>query len=284
MRIIFVSGVSGAGKTVFIKALEDLGFYCVDNLPVPLLVEFIDLLRTKSKYKEIGIVVDIREKEFLDGFDNIVNEIKKFSSDISLQFVFLDARDEIVLRRYSETRRKHPIDIFDILKGLNEERYLLKPIKQISDFIIDTSDLTPHLLRKKAEEIVLGKLNKSRLNVKIISFGYKYGIPRDVDIIFDMRFIDNPYYVAEMKDKTGLDDEVKKFLESKQETLIFLEKLYDIITFMFENFIKQEKSFVTVGFGCTGGKHRSVFFAEKLYNFLKDKYHDILVVHRDINH
>jgi UPF0042 nucleotide-binding protein len=284
MRIIFVSGVSGAGKTVFIKALEDLGFYCVDNLPVPLLVEFIDLLRTKSKYKEIGIVVDIREKEFLDGFDNIVNEIKKFSSDISLQFVFLDARDEIVLRRYSETRRKHPIDIFDILKGLNEERYLLKPIKQISDFIIDTSDLTPHMLRKKAEEIVLGKLNKSRLNVKIISFGYKYGIPRDVDIIFDMRFIDNPYYVAEMKDKTGLDDEVKKFLESKQETLIFLEKLYDIITFMFENFIKQEKSFVTVGFGCTGGKHRSVFFAENLYNFLKDKYHDILVVHRDINH
>ena len=284
MRIIFVSGVSGAGKTVFIKALEDLGFYCVDNLPVPLLVEFIDLLRTKSKYKEIGIVVDIREKEFLDGFDNIVNEIKKFSSDIILQFIFLDARDEIVLRRYSETRRKHPIDIFDILKGLNEERYLLKPIKQISDFIIDTSDLTPHMLRKKAEEIVLGKLNKSRLNVKIISFGYKYGIPRDVDIIFDMRFIDNPYYVAEMKDKTGLDDEVKKFLESKQETLIFLEKLYDIITFMFENFIKQEKSFVTVGFGCTGGKHRSVFFAEKLYNFLKDKYHDILVVHRDINH
>jgi UPF0042 nucleotide-binding protein len=284
MRIIFVSGVSGAGKTVFIKALEDLGFYCVDNLPVPLLVEFIDLLRTKSKYKEIGIVVDIREKEFLDGFDNIVNEIKKFSSDISLQFVFLDARDEILLRRYSETRRKHPIDIFDILKGLNEERYLLKPIKQISDFIIDTSDLTPHMLRKKAEEIVLGKLNKSRLNVKIISFGYKYGIPRDVDIIFDMRFIDNPYYVAEMKDKTGLDDEVKKFLESKQETLIFLEKLYDIITFMFENFIKQEKSFVTVGFGCTGGKHRSVFFAENLYNFLKDKYHDILVVHRDINH
>ncbi len=285
MRIIFVSGVSGAGKTVFIKALEDLGFYCVDNLPVPLLGDFINLLRTKSKHKKIGVVVDIREKEFLDGFDDVANKIKKFSSDVSFQFVFLDARDEIVLRRYSETRRKHPVDIYDILKGLNEERYLLKPIKQIADFIIDTSDLTPHQLRKKAEEIVLGKLNKSsKLNVKIISFGYKYGIPIDLDIIFDMRFIDNPYYIPGLRDKTGLDDEVIKFLESKQETLIFLNKLYDIITFMFENFTKQEKSFVTIGFGCTGGKHRSVFFAEKLYNFLKDKYHDILIVHRDINH
>jgi len=284
MRIIFVSGVSGAGKTVFIKALEDLGYYCVDNLPVPLLGDFISLLRTKNKHREIGIVVDIREKEFLDDFDNMLSEIKKFSSDISFQFVFLDARDEIVLRRYSETRRKHPVDIYDILKGLDEERYLLKPIKQIADFLIDTSDLTPHQLRKKAEEIVLGKLDKSRLNVKILSFGYKYGIPIDVDIIFDMRFIDNPYYIPEMRDKTGLDDEVIRFLESRQETLIFLNKLYDIIIFMLENFVKQEKSFVTIGFGCTGGKHRSVFFAEKLYNFLKDMYHDILIVHRDINH
>jgi UPF0042 nucleotide-binding protein len=284
MRIIFVSGVSGAGKTVFIKALEDLGFYCVDNLPAPLLNNFVELLKDRKTFQDICVVIDIREKVFLEEIDKEISKIQKKNPDLNFQTVFLDSRDEIVLRRYSETRRKHPVDIYDIQKGIDEERYLLRSIRKNADFIIDTSELTPYQLRKKTEEIAFGKVSYSRLNIKILSFGYKFGIPRDVDMIFDVRFIDNPYYIPELKDKTGKDIEVIYFLKNLKQTSIFLDKVKDLLSFMFENFILQDKSIITVAFGCTGGRHRSVFFAEEIYNFFKDKYHDIMISHRDINH
>lgn len=284
MRIIFVSGVSGAGKTVFIKALEDLGFYCVDNLPVPLLVDFVNILKVRESFQDVCVVIDIREKVFLSEIDQAISNVKEKNVGLQVQIVFLDARDDILLRRYSETRRKHPVDIYDIQKGIDEERYLLRNIRKNADFIIDTSELSPYQLRKKAEEIAFGRVSRSRLSIKILSFGYKYGIPRDVDMIFDVRFVDNPYYIPTLKDKTGKDKDVMNFLKKLKETNIFLDKLKDLLTFMFENFIIQDKSIITVAFGCTGGRHRSVFFAEEIYNFFKEKYPDMVIVHRDINH
>ena len=284
MRIIFVSGVSGAGKTVFIKALEDLGFYCVDNLPVPLLGNFVNILKERKSFEDVCVVIDIREKVFLGEIDREIEKIKETNHDLNVQIVFLDARDEIVLRRYSETRRKHPIDIYDIQKGIDEERYLLRNIRKNADFIIDTSELSPHQLSKKVEEIAFGKISSSRLSIKILSFGYKFGIPRDVDMIFDVRFIDNPYYVPQLKDKKGTDKDVIDFLKNLKETNIFLDKIKDLLSFMFENFILQDKSIITIAFGCTGGRHRSVFFAEEIYSFFKNKYHDIVILHRDIYH
>lgn len=260
MRIIFVSGVSGAGKTVFIKALEDLGFYCVDNLPVPLLGNFVNILKERKSFEDVCVVIDIREKVFLGEIDREIEKIKETNHDLNVQIVFLDARDDIVLRRYSETRRKHPIDIYDIQKGIDEERYLLRNIRKNADFIIDTSELSPHQLSKKVEEIAFGKISSSRLSIKILSFGYKFGIPRDVDMIFDVRFIDNPYYVPQLKDKKGTDKDVIDFLKNLKETNIFLDKIKDLLSFMFENFILQDKSIITIAFGCTGGRHRSVFF------------------------
>ena len=284
MRIIFVSGVSGAGKTVFIKALEDLGFYCVDNLPVPLLGNFVNILKERKSFEDVCVVIDIREKVFLGEIDREIEKIKETNHDLNVQIVFLDARDEIVLRRYSETRRKHPIDIYDIQKGIDEERCLLRNIRKNADFIIDTSELSPHQLSKKVEEIAFGKISSSRLSIKILSFGYKFGIPRDVDMIFDVRFIDNPYYVPQLKDKKGTDKDVIDFLKNLKETNIFLDKIKDLLSFMFENFILQDKSIITIAFGCTGGRHRSVFFAEEIYSFFKNKYHDIVILHRDIYH
>lgn len=284
MRIIFVSGVSGAGKTVFIKALEDLGFYCVDNLPVPLLGNFVNILKERKSFEDVCVVIDIREKVFLGEIDREIEKIKETNHDLNVQIVFLDARDDIVLRRYSETRRKHPIDIYDIQKGIDEERYLLRNIRKNADFIIDTSELSPHQLSKKVEEIAFGKISSSRLSIKILSFGYKFGIPRDVDMIFDVRFIDNPYYVPQLKDKKGTDKDVIDFLKNLKETNIFLDKIKDLLSFMFENFILQDKSIITIAFGCTGGRHRSVFFAEEIYSFFKNKYHDIVILHRDIYH
>lgn len=284
MRIIFVSGVSGAGKTVFIKALEDLGFYYVDNLPVPLLGNFVNILKERKSFEDVCVVIDIREKVFLGEIDREIEKIKETNHDLNVQIVFLDARDDIVLRRYSETRRKHPIDIYDIQKGIDEERYLLRNIRKNADFIIDTSELSPHQLSKKVEEIAFGKISSSRLSIKILSFGYKFGIPRDVDMIFDVRFIDNPYYVPQLKDKKGTDKDVIDFLKNLKETNIFLDKIKDLLSFMFENFILQDKSIITIAFGCTGGRHRSVFFAEEIYSFFKNKYHDIVILHRDIYH
>ncbi len=284
MRIIFVSGLSGAGKTVFIKALEDLGFYCVDNLPVPLLNDFVKILKERNSFHNVCVVIDVREKVFLGEIDEEIARIRKANKDLNIQIVFLDARDDILLRRYSETRRKHPIDIYDIQKGIDEERYLLRKIRRNADFIIDTSDLSPHQLSKKVEEIAFGKISGSRLSIKILSFGYKFGIPKDVDIIFDVRFIENPYYNPLLKDKNGKEKDVIDFLKNLKETSIFLEKIKDLLSFMFENFILQDKSLVTIAFGCTGGRHRSVFFAEEIYSFFKDKYNDIVITHRDIYH
>ncbi len=282
MKIFLITGISGSGKTVFVKALEDLGFFCVDNLPVPLLDNFFSLIKKSKKYSKIAIVIDVREKFFLSQLENNINNISRKLGTDGLKIIFLDARDEVLIRRFSETRRKHPINSFDIQQSIDEERKLLKPLRDRADFIIDTSRFSNYDLRKKAELISEGFITKDRVQLKIISFGFKNGVPLEADNVFDVRFIPNPYYVPQLKDKLGTDLEVSEFIKKKKVTRQFIKMLKELLPFMIQHYDKEGKNFITIAFGCTGGRHRSVFFAEYFYDYLKKTYCNISVWHRDI--
>lgn len=281
MNIYLISGISGAGKTVFIKALEDIGFFCTDNLPIPLLGDFIGILKERKTYENIAVGIDIREKDFLSKIDSVIKNIKRLHKKPALKIVFLDARNDILLRRYSETRRKHPLDSHDIENSMEEERRHLKSLRDKADYVIDTSGFTLYELRKKAEEIIEGKTKKIRVTIKLISFGYKYGLPYDADIIFDMRFLPNPYYVPELKNKSGLEPETAKYIKGKKESVVFAKKAGELLNFMIDNFEKEGKNFISIAFGCTGGKHRSVYMADVFHKMLGKTYNEIFVEHRD---
>jgi len=281
MELFLISGVSGSGKTVFLKALEDLGYYCVDNLPIPLLINFLNLLKASNEFDKVSVVVDIREKSFLNQAKDVLYQLENLQL-VSLKIVFLDAKDEILERRYSETRRKHPIDVYNLEKSFEEERSMLSVIKQKANFIVDTSNYNNYELRKKAEELAFGKIKKSRVSIKITSFGYKYGLPNDVDIVFDMRFLSNPFYINELKNKTGKDFEVKKFIKSDPASAEFIKTARKMLLFMIENFEKQGKNFISIAFGCTGGRHRSVYMSELFYKIIRNKYPDTHIFHRDL--
>ncbi len=280
MKIFLITGLSGAGKTVFIKALEDIGYFCVDNLPVPLLKNFFDLLKKEKRYNKVAVVVDVREKFFLSKSNKFLTNI--FKKVPELQIIFLEARDEILIRRFNETRRKHPLDTFDIIDSIQEERRILKAFKDKAHYVVDTSNSNNYDLRRQAELIAEGKIEPQRIKLKIISFGFKYGMPIDADNIFDVRFIPNPYYVTELKEKKGTDREVKKFIEEKKVTKTFIKMLEKLLPFMIKNYDKEGKDFIVIAFGCTGGRHRSVYFAEYFYQFLNQSYKNISLYHRDL--
>ncbi len=281
MELFLISGVSGSGKTVFLKALEDVGYYCADNIPVPLLIDFISVIKEAREFHKIAVVIDIREKSFLEHTEQVIKKIEAIN-DINLKIAFLDAKNEILERRFSETRRRHPVDTFDLQKSFNEERKLLSIFKEKAHFIVDTSSYNNYDLRKRAEQFAFGKVEKSRVTLKIMSFGYKYGLPNDADIVFDMRFLPNPYYINELKDKTGKDEEVKKFIEQSEALSDFIKITKKLLLLMIDNFDKEGKNFISIAFGCTGGRHRSVYTAESFYKILKSKYTDIKLFHRDI--
>ncbi len=281
MELFLISGVSGSGKTVFLKALEDVGYYCADNIPVPLLIDFISVIKEAREFHKIAVVIDIREKSFLEHTEQVIKKIEAIN-DINLKIAFLDAKNEILERRFSETRRRHPVDTFDLQKSFNEERKLLSIFKEKAHFIVDTSSYNNYDLRKRAEQFAFGKVEKSRVTLKIMSFGYKYGLPNDADIVFDMRFLPNPYYINELKDKTGNDQEVKKFIEQSEALSDFIKITKKLLLLMIDNFDKEGKNFISIAFGCTGGRHRSVYTAESFYKILKSKYTDIKLFHRDI--
>lgn len=281
MDFFLISGVSGSGKTVFLKALEDSGFFCVDNLPIPLLIDFLEVMRSSEELTKVAVVIDIREKSFLKQTTNLIEKIQSLPY-VNLKIVFLDAKDEILERRYNETRRKHPINIYNLEQSFEEERKQLNVFKENADFIIDTSSYNNYDLRKKAVEIASGKIQKSRVSIKITSFGYKFGVPNDVDIMFDMRFIANPYYIPSLKDKTGKDFEVKKFIKSDRVSVEFIKMARKLLLFMIENFEKQGKNFISIAFGCTGGRHRSVYMSEVFYKIIRNKFPDTHILHRDI--
>ncbi|MBQ3664814.1 MAG: RNase adapter RapZ [Lachnospiraceae bacterium] len=284
MRFVIITGMSGAGKSSALKMLEDNDFFCVDNLPIELILKFAEItFRDKGEHvRNVALGIDIRSGQALEELDSVLAQMR--NNKYHYEILFLDASDDVLIKRFKETRRAHPLmHEGRVDEGIREERKKLSFIRKQSDYIIDTSTLLTKELRMEIEDIFVRDKKYKNLFVTILSFGFKYGIPADADLIFDVRFMPNPYYVNELKHKTGNDEEVKKYVMDSEVSGIFLEKLYDMIKFLLPNYVKEGKNQLLIGIGCTGGKHRSVTVANEIYEKLsKDENLGIKVAHRDI--
>jgi RNase adapter protein RapZ len=272
-----VTGVSGGGKSTALKALEDLGFYCADNLPMPLLPKFIELLAAREEVARAALVVDTRSGDFLDDAGPMLEAVR--AAGHSIEVLFLDAPDDVLLRRFSETRRRHPLSGSNVREGLGSERASLMPLRQEATTVIDTRDLTVHGLRA----LVLERYGRSEatLAVTVLSFGFKYGLPTEADIVLDVRFLPNPFFVEGLSTLTGEDAPVQKFVLDNPETELFLAKAEDLLALCLAAFEREGKSYATVAIGCTGGRHRSVVLALELGSRLKSMA-TVSVRHRDV--
>lgn len=281
MQIIILSGVSGSGKSTAIKAMEDIDFFCVDNLPPKLIPTFIDLCSNSDKeISKVALVIDIRipDTKILEKFSEVIEEIKSKASNVEI--IFLESSNQALVKRYKETRRKHPLSQNgNILDGIKEEREILSHIKKISDHEIDTSEYNVHQLKEKIQNIFRTNSNQ-RVSLNFLSFGFKHGYPLDADLVFDVRFLPNPYFVESLKDLDGTNQEIKDFVLSSDDSKIFIEKVLDLLNFLIPKFKKEGKSYINMAIGCTGGKHRSVAIA----NEIAQKFTDFSpsVRHRDI--
>jgi RNase adapter protein RapZ len=283
MKFLIVTGLSGAGKTQAIRCLEDVGYYCMDNLPPALIPKFADICyQTGGKIDKIAIVVDIRGGMF---FDDLFNGLKSLNDmGYKYEILFLDAEDEVLIKRFKESRRNHPLATSGrIITGIQEERLRLEEVKSKANFIIDTSNLTSRQLREELVKIMADGDKLSSLIINVVSFGFKYGIPIDADLVFDVRFLPNPYYITELKALTGNEDRIKHYVLSWKEAGEFVSKINDMLEFLLPYYSKEGKSQLVIGIGCTGGRHRSVVIANEIYNNLKNKSHTALISHRDIN-
>ena len=280
MNLVIVSGLSGSGKSSAINILEDLGYYCVDNLPPQLISTFLNLCKKSStKIEKVALGIDIREGEFLNNIHDEVKILKKSGNKI--EYLFLDASDQTLIKRYKESRRIHPLaPKGNLLEGIKKERLALKKIRENSAHIIDTSKLYVHQLKQIIKDI-FGKSQKEKLILNFSSFGYKFGIPSDPDIMNDVRFLPNPHFNEKIKKFNGLDLKIKKFVLNGTVSRVFLDKLIDFLDFLFDKYILEGKSYLTVAIGCTGGKHRSVVIVEELGKRFKKLNPNIS--HRDIN-
>jgi RNase adapter protein RapZ len=283
MRFVVITGVSGAGKSQVIKYLEDLGFFCVDNLPPALIPKFAEICyQSGGKMDKIALIIDIRGGELLNDLFPGLNSLKELG--FSYEILFLEASDDVLIKRFKETRRAHPLAPEGrIIKGIKEERRILQTIKDRANHIIDTSNLSTRQLKEEiANLFVQGKAFEGMI-INIISFGFKYGIPIDCDLVFDVRFIPNPYYIQSMRKLTGKHETVKEFVLNSVETIEFLKKIGDMLEFLIPNYIKEGKSQLVIGIGCTGGKHRSVAIGDEIFKTLKDKQHRVVIDHREID-
>lgn len=279
-RFLIITGLSGSGKTVVSHFLEDLGYYCVDNLPAKLIPSFVDLwTRKEVEIEKVALVVDIREAGFASEFPKVLEKIGK---KISPRLIFLEASDETLVKRFKETRRPHPLAKGkSVLESVAMERNRLEGIRKLADEVIDTSTTNISDLRKYLTMSLLRRKGL-RLQFMIVSFGYKYGIPLDSDLIFDTRFLPNPFYIDELREKTGRSRAVKDYVLQFPQTKKFLSELFHFIDYLIPHFIEEGKSYLNVSIGCTGGKHRAVVLAEKLKEHMKKKNHVTRVHHRDI--
>lgn len=283
MKLVIVTGMSGAGKTQALKMLEDMGFYCVDNLPISLLERFADLLLgNMADIHRVALGIDIRSGEDLPQLADVLKNWN--TKEISHQVLFLDASDPVLIKRYKETRRKHPLSgTGRIERGIEAEREKLDFLKRSANFIIDTSQLLTKELRQELEKIFIAQQEYKNLYITVLSFGFKYGIPSDADLVFDVRFLPNPYYVEELRSKTGEETAVQDYVKRGGNADIFLDKLYDLLEFLIPNYILEGKNQLVIAIGCTGGKHRSVTVATALYEqLLRHPEYGIKMVHRDI--
>jgi UPF0042 nucleotide-binding protein len=273
--------MSGAGKSQALKIFEDFGFVCVDNMPVQMITDFIDIcIKDSEKYKDIAISIDSRSGENLSYFDAFLTVLK--NKKVKYKIIFLNASNDIIIRRYSETRRRHPSGQ-SVSDGIDHERKLLDTIFKVADEVIDTSNLTIGELKKIISVLSgISQLEKRYLGISVMSFGYKYGVPNDADIVYDIRFLKNPNYVNELKYKTGQDKSVQKYIEKQKEFKVFFDVFSKLIELTLPGYIKEGKSYLTIAIGCTGGHHRSVFITEKLASFLEIRKYKVNLNHRDI--
>jgi len=278
-RVLIITGLSGSGKTVALRAVEDTDFFCVDNLPVSLINSLITIISGQAGTKNIAIGVDIREKEFLSDFVMVLNAIR---SKCQVEILFLDADTDILIRRFKETRRPHPLG-GEIENAIVSEQKILAPLKQNADRIINTSSLSPHQLRKLVSSMYASAKQQKDLAVSLISFGFKYGIPQNIDLLFDVRFLPNPYFVPLLKDLNGTNKKVVDFIFQHAETREFIKKIDDLLNFLIPLYIKEGKSYLSIAFGCTGGMHRSPALVEEISKLIRKRNIGLNIIHRDIS-
>ena len=283
MRFVVVTGMSGGGKSTALKMLEDAGFYCVDNLPVPLIQKFVELIvQPGSEVTKVALGLDVRADQPFEDAIQVLDNLKE--NGYTFEILFIEANDQVLLKRYKETRRMHPLSQEGRIEdGIRKERKILEDVRRRSDYVIDTSKLLTRELKEEIDRIFVQNKEYNSLMITVLSFGFKYGIPADADLVFDVRFLPNPFYIEELKYKTGNDREVQDFVMSFPEAETFIDKLIDMLAFLIPNYVKEGKYQLVVGIGCTGGKHRSVTLANQLYERLKGKgNYGIKIAHRDI--
>lgn len=282
VRLVVISGLSGSGKSYVIKYFEDLGFFCIDNLPPPLLPKFVELCnQSRSHITKAALGIDIRERDFLGHFLNIFDQLKE--EGYQMELLFLEASDEVLVRRFSETRRPHPLARDgSVIDGIRLEREKLSDLRKRADKILDTSNYHVHQLKEVITQYYLERGENNHLNISLISFGYKFGIPYDLDLLFDVRFLSNPNFERELKPLTGEHPRIQSYVTAQPEAKIFLEKLYGFLDFLVPLYEKEGKSYLTIGIGCTGGRHRSVTIVNMLREHLQAKGLQVHWRHRDL--
>lgn len=280
VSVAIITGLSGSGMSSALKAFEDLGYFAVDNLPVQLIPTFVELSDQSNSIRRTAFVVDVRSPEFFSAFPHISAELKRQYQDVTV--LFLEADDEVLLRRYSETRRPHPLPDHDVLAAIRQERSLLSEIRDLADVVIDTSDRTVHTLRDGIKDRFAEENTSHEMQVTILSFGFRHGLPRETDMLFDVRFLPNPHFIPALRSLTGRDPEVVAYLRGEKEVEEALARFTNLLDYLLPRFKREGKSYLTVGVGCTGGRHRSVMVAEELNNRLAKLGHRSTVAHRDI--
>ena len=282
ITIIVITGLSGSGKSTAIRALEDIGFFCVDNLPPALLPKFIELCKASSgEFSKVAMVMDVRGGTFLKEYPDIFKDLREKGQKIKI--LFLESSDEILVRRFKETRRQHPLEKKGlVLEGIKEERDKLSGLRMLASEIIDSSSFTVHQLRELITQFFAEFPEERRMTIILTSFGYKFGIPYDVDLVMDVRFLPNPFFVSELRNLSGNDEEVYKYVMKNEVAESFLKKFFALINFLIPQYEREGKTYLNIGVGCTGGQHRSVAVINCLKKHLSKKKYQLRIVHRDI--
>ncbi len=279
-RVVIISGLSGSGKTVALRAVEDMHFFCVDNLPVSLIDSLVSRVSHHPGGTDIAVGVDIREKESLPGIDNIVAKLRE---RYRLEIIFLEAEPQVLIRRFKETRRPHPLG-GDLEAAIHAEKLGLEPLKQNADRVIDTSSYSPHQLRALITSLYSRGGGETRdMTVTLISFGFKYGVPQNVDLLFDVRFLPNPFFVPSLKHSTGTDRRTAEYVLNNSDARAFLKKTINLLAFLLPRYRREGRTYLSVGVGCTGGNHRSPAIVEEIARLIAKKYPGVNVVHRDMS-
>lgn len=281
-RLVIITGLSGSGKSLAANCFEDMGYYCVDNLPIQLIPVFIDLIwRTPGEFRQVALVIDIREGAFLKDFPEILDQIRRQELDVSV--LFFESTTETLIRRFSETRRPHPLaGAASVEEGIHREREIFKPIRDRADRIIESSAFNVHELRGYLFDNYAEQDRTGSLFVSVVSFGYKYGIPAESDLLFDVRFLPNPHFVENLRAKSGLDSEVVSFIEAIEDYQQYFQMVFSLLLFLVPRFITEGKTYLTISIGCTGGRHRSVSMAQRLGEELGRQGYRVKTTHRDL--